>query len=90
MLKVFSSNNCKGCRSLKRYLNNEGVEYKEYNIDENKLARKYLLLKGMWSTPVVEFPNGEMMLGWGEKTKKRIEEEIKNEIYSIKNKFVGR
>ena len=76
MLKVFTSNNCSGCKALKKYLGSEGIEYIEYNIDEHKVAREYLLRKGILSTPVVEFSNGEIILGWGKRIKKRIEEEV--------------
>lgn len=61
-IKVYSKNNCPQCMFTKMMLNNEGHEYTEVNIDEDKEARDELVSKGYRSAPVV-FVGEDVVVG---------------------------
>ena len=62
-IKLFSSNTCKECVELKKYLNENNVEYIEYNISGNDRNRKNLIELGYMSIPVLII-NGNHVLGF--------------------------
>lgn len=53
MITVYSKNNCQQCKITKRKLYSMGIDYHEYNVDEDPKALDYLLERGLRSLPVV-------------------------------------
>jgi len=62
-VKVFSSDTCKQCVELKRYLKENNIEYAEYNISGNDENRKALIKLGYMSVPVLLI-DGNHVLGF--------------------------
>ncbi|MDR2465637.1 MAG: glutaredoxin-like protein NrdH [Streptococcaceae bacterium] len=54
MVKVFSKNNCMQCKMVKKYLDENGVQFVEHNIDEEPNLVDYLKEQGYQTVPVVE------------------------------------
>jgi len=53
MVTVYSGNDCMQCKFTKMILDNQGIEYKEINIDENEEARQELKAQNFMGLPVV-------------------------------------
>lgn len=53
MITVYTKNNCQQCKITKRKLHSMGIDYHEYNVDEDPKALDYLLERGLRSLPVV-------------------------------------
>lgn len=49
---VYSSTNCHYCGQLKQYLNDQGIDYEERNIDTNPEHAQQLESMGLMSVPV--------------------------------------
>lgn len=62
-VEVFSSDTCKRCVDLKKYLKQNNIEYVEYNISKDQEARKNLIQLGYMSVPVMII-EGEHVLGF--------------------------
>lgn len=62
-VEVFSSDTCKQCIDLKKYLKENNIDYIEYNISNNSNFRKNLIELGYMSVPVLLI-NGEHVLGF--------------------------
>jgi glutaredoxin len=62
-VEVFSSDTCKRCVDLKKYLKENNIEYIEYNISKDQEARKNLIQLGYMSVPVMII-EGEHVLGF--------------------------
>ena len=62
-VEIFSSNTCKNCVDLKKYLKENNIEYIEYNISKDQEARKNLIQLGYMSVPVTLI-DGEHVLGF--------------------------
>lgn len=54
-VKLYSKNNCSKCMFSKMFLNNQGIDFKEINIDNDEAARQELKNKGYQSLPVIDF-----------------------------------
>ncbi|MFV0556153.1 MAG: glutaredoxin-like protein NrdH [Lactovum sp.] len=54
MVKVYSKNNCVQCKMVKRYLEENNVNFTEYNIEEEPKYRDYIVSLGYQALPVVE------------------------------------
>lgn len=50
---VYSKNNCAGCTATKRYLDSNGVEYIEKNVETDEAAMEKMLSLGFKQMPVV-------------------------------------
>lgn len=59
MIEVYSKNNCVQCKMVKSLLDNEGISYKEINIDENPAEKDRLKSLGVKAAPAV-FRNGKL------------------------------
>lgn len=59
-LTMYSTDWCGDCRRTKRFLDSNGVKYKEINIENDESAAAYVmqLNNGMQSVPVLTFPDG--------------------------------
>lgn len=61
MIKLYSKNNCQGCKLTKRYLQEHNIEYTEINVDEDSEALNYLKMIGISSLPYVEVVETEII-----------------------------
>lgn len=62
-LLMFSTDYCPACEAAKRYFQERGIEYTEYNLNESKRAREAYERLGGRGTPVL-FINGQSMNGF--------------------------
>ena len=62
-VEIFSSDKCKQCIELKKYLEEKSVKYTEYNILKNDENRKTLIKLGYMSVPV-SIIDGNHVLGF--------------------------
>ncbi len=61
---VYSTPDCAYCYTLKSYLQNRGIEYKEINIYEDEPARKKMEeISGQKNVPVTVIDD-EVVAGW--------------------------
>ena len=62
-IETFSSDKCKQCIELKKYLKEKNINYIEYNISGNDENRKTLINLGYMSVPVLLI-DGNHVLGF--------------------------
>ncbi len=63
-VKVYSTPTCVYCVTLKKFLEEKGVEFEEIDISENKEAADEMIERtGQMGVPVIEI-NGEMIVGF--------------------------
>ena len=61
---IYTSANCPGCNSAKKFFQERGVRYVEHNISENMDKAQELITKtGQMSVPVIEI-DGEYIIGF--------------------------
>lgn len=53
-ITVFSKNNCMQCKMTKKFLEQNGADFQEINIDEQPDKVKYVKSLGFTSAPVIE------------------------------------
>lgn len=64
---VYSTPTCPACQQLKEYLNNKGVDYKNYDVASDAAARKEMAEKtGSMSVPTVLI-DGKTVIGFDRK-----------------------
>ena len=63
MITVNSKNNCVQCKMTKRFLDENGVEFKEINIDEQPEFIQHVKDLGFSAAPVIE-TEGEAFSGF--------------------------
>lgn len=64
-VEIYTSNNCHYCHAAKEYFNKNNIKYIEYNISEDKLAKKKLMSMSIMSVPYILI-NNIGMLGFNE------------------------
>ncbi|MCK1207763.1 glutaredoxin-like protein NrdH [Streptococcus uberis] len=57
MITVYSKNNCMQCKMTKKFLEQNGADYQEINIDEHPEKIDYVKSLGFTSAPVIESDN---------------------------------
>ncbi|MCK1214351.1 glutaredoxin-like protein NrdH [Streptococcus uberis] len=57
MITVYSKNNCMQCKMTKKFLEQNGVDFQEINIDEHPEKIDYVKSLGFTSAPVIESDN---------------------------------
>lgn len=64
-LTVYSKNNCPYCTQVKNYLQLHGVAYDEINIEQDTVARDFVLSQGHRTMPQI-YLRGELFVqgGW--------------------------
>lgn len=63
-VKLYSTPACVYCITLKKFLEEKGVEFEEIDISENKEAADEMIERtGQMGVPVIEI-NGEMIVGF--------------------------
>lgn len=60
MIKVYTKNNCMPCKMTKKWLKNNEVNYKEFNVEEDLEAFNELVAMDLRTLPVV-FKDGELI-----------------------------
>lgn len=64
MITLYSKNNCRYCVAVATFLRNNGVDFKEINIDEDEEGMKHVIDKGYMSIPVTEVEGQEDIHGF--------------------------
>jgi glutaredoxin len=64
MITVYSKNNCPFCDQTKNLLKLKGIDYSEIKIDENQVAREFVLSKGHRTVPQI-YRDGELLVEGG-------------------------
>lgn len=54
MITVYSKNNCMQCKMTKKFLEQNGADFQEINIDEHPEKIDYVKSLGFSSAPVIE------------------------------------
>lgn len=60
MIKIYTKNNCMSCKMTKNWFKNNGVDFKEFNVDEDLEAFNELVAMDLRTLPVV-FKDGELI-----------------------------
>ncbi len=64
MIKVFTTNKCAYCPSVKKYLDMKGAAYEVIDVtDEPKLIEEASHISNVYSVPQTLFPNGKVVVG---------------------------
>jgi glutaredoxin 3 len=64
MITVYSKNNCPFCDQAKNLLKLKGIDYSEIKIDENAVAREFVLSKGHRTVPQI-YKDGLLLVEGG-------------------------
>jgi len=63
-VKVYSTPTCPYCRMAKKFLDDNGIDYQDLNVAEDKAARDEMINKsGQMGVPVIDI-DGELVLGF--------------------------
>ena len=60
MIKIYTKHNCMPCKMTKQWLKNNGVDFKEVNVEEDLEAFNELVEMNLRTLPVV-FHNDELI-----------------------------
>lgn len=64
MVKVYSTNSCPWCVKAKNYLKSINVEFEEYNVSDDMIAREEMIKKSkQMGVPVLDI-NDEIIIGF--------------------------
>ncbi|MBD7914329.1 glutaredoxin family protein [Clostridium sp. Sa3CUN1] len=64
MVKVYSTNSCPWCVKAKNYLKSVNVEFEEFNVQEDMMARDEMINKSkQMGVPVLDI-NGTVIVGF--------------------------
>ena len=63
---IYSADWCPACRHAKRYMDREGIEYEERNVDQPRYKEELVQVSGGRSIPVIQV-DGSVMKGWNPK-----------------------
>ncbi len=65
-VKMYSTTTCPWCKKAKQFLDNNGIEYLEFNITENKAAREEMInTSHQMAVPTISI-DGEFIIGYNE------------------------
>lgn len=74
MIKVFSTQACPYCVTLKEFLKEHNIEFEEFDVSEDEKAREEMIEKsGQMGVPVIEI-DGQVVVGFN---KEKIAELLK-------------
>lgn len=62
MFKIYTTNTCPNCRSLKGIFQENHVDYEEVNIEEDFIARAKLIENDIYQVPALEV-DGSFKIG---------------------------
>lgn len=64
MVKVYSTNSCPWCVKAKNYLKSINVEFEEYNVSDDMIAREEMIKKSkQMGVPVLDI-NDQIIIGF--------------------------
>lgn len=58
---IYTSTSCMFCHAAKEFFKENNVIYTEYNISEDKEAKKELIKKGYRSVPIIKVDDTELI-----------------------------
>lgn len=65
-VKMYTTPTCPYCKMAKKFLADNGIEYQEFNIVEDKAAREEMKNRyNSLTVPTIRF-NGEVLIGFNE------------------------
>jgi glutaredoxin 3 len=64
MITVYSKNNCPFCVQAKNLLKIKGIDYTEIKIDENAVAKEFVLSEGHRTVPQL-YKDGKLLVEGG-------------------------
>lgn len=65
-IKIYTTPTCPYCRMAKKFLDDNGIKYQEFNVVENKAAREEMISKcRSLAVPTICIDN-EMLVGFNE------------------------
>jgi len=65
-VKIYTTPTCPYCKMAKKFLADNGIEYQEFNIAEDKTAREEMKNRfNSMTVPTICF-NGEVLIGFNE------------------------
>ena len=65
-VKVYTTPGCPWCRRVKKFLDDNGIEYQDFNIAEDKAAREEMITKcDSLAVPTICI-DGEVIVGFNE------------------------
>lgn len=87
MLIVYSKNNCSFCVQAKNYLTQKNIEFKEVKIDEDNLAKEFVLSQGHRTVPQI-YKDGELFVSGGYQGLIKLTEDQLKEKLNVNQKIV--
>lgn len=60
-VEIYTSDTCIQCKKAKEYLQNNNIEFVEYNIYSNEEFRRELIKKGYLSVPIIVVDNQDIL-----------------------------
>jgi len=65
-VKVYSTPTCSWCTKVKEFLKGNGIEYKDFNVAEDEVAREDIVKRsGQMGVPVIDI-DGELVIGFNQ------------------------
>jgi glutaredoxin len=61
---LYTGHNCAACETARAFLNLRGIAYEERSIEDPKVMRELVAITGKTTVPVLELPDGELLIGW--------------------------
>ncbi len=66
-VKVYSTPTCPWCKKVKKFLDDNGVKYQDFNVAEDKAARDEMISKAHQLAVPTTVIDGEVVVGFNEK-----------------------
>lgn len=66
-VKVYSTPTCPWCKKVKKFLDDNGIKYQDFNVAEDKVARDEMISKAHQLAVPTTFIDGEVVVGFNEK-----------------------
>lgn len=71
-MRVYSKNNCAACVSAKNLLKSKGIEFQEFNCDEDFEAFDFVVANGHRSFPVIYTNEGVLFANTGKELMEKL------------------
>jgi len=55
---------CPACETAKKFLELRGIAYEERSVEDPKVMKELLSITGKTTVPVLELPDGGLLVGW--------------------------
>jgi glutaredoxin 3 len=87
MLTVYSKNNCPFCTQAKNLLTLKNIPFKEVKIDEDVIAKEFILSEGHRTVPQIYQDNKLFVQGGYQGLSKLTEEQLKEKLNVTEQKL---